>query len=202
MENLETGQGSQPSLAMPGRGMVQPSGHPGQVSESARPSKYQEHPSKSPRRRREGKRSQRRGGGHEQMLQESERRRLPSQHEHPEPSGSAIDTAESSPKRFAKCCRLPAGQLRRWHSSAALEMRWWLSNIVLTSLPVLPLTGEPTFFMDRIQPLTLDPKPAFFPTQLQSCKHAGVECKRGILSAVFLWDIDTKACVTWLCKIR
>ncbi|XP_029930808.1 NAD kinase b isoform X2 [Myripristis murdjan] len=101
MENLETGQGSQPSLAMPGRGMVQPSGHPGQVSESARPSKYQEHPSKSPRRRREGKRSQRRGGGHEQMLQESERRRLPSQHEHPEPSGSAIDTAESSPKRRA-----------------------------------------------------------------------------------------------------
>uniref|UniRef100_A0A665X5U6 NAD(+) kinase n=1 Tax=Echeneis naucrates TaxID=173247 RepID=A0A665X5U6_ECHNA len=80
--------------------MAQTSGPTGLLSESARPSKLRRHPSKSPRRRREGKRSQRRGDGHEQLLWEIERRRLPGQHEHLEPSGSASDTAESSPKRF------------------------------------------------------------------------------------------------------
>lgn len=73
----------------------------GQLLESPRPSKHREHLSKSPRRRRKGTKSQRRGGGHEQLLWEIERRRLPGQHEHLEPSGSASDTAESSPKRFA-----------------------------------------------------------------------------------------------------
>uniref|UniRef100_A0A3Q3FC36 NAD(+) kinase n=1 Tax=Labrus bergylta TaxID=56723 RepID=A0A3Q3FC36_9LABR len=81
--------------------MAQSSASSGQLFESARPTKHREHPSKSPRRRRKGTKSQRQGGGHEQLLGEIERRRLPSQHEHLEPSGSASDTAESSPKRFA-----------------------------------------------------------------------------------------------------
>uniref|UniRef100_A0A7N8XDD8 NAD(+) kinase n=1 Tax=Mastacembelus armatus TaxID=205130 RepID=A0A7N8XDD8_9TELE len=81
--------------------MVRPSGPPAQLSESARPSKHREHPSKSPKRRREGKRLQRRGDGHEQLLSETERRRLPSQHEHSDLPGSASDTAENSPKRRA-----------------------------------------------------------------------------------------------------
>uniref|UniRef100_A0A8D0DGN2 NAD(+) kinase n=1 Tax=Sander lucioperca TaxID=283035 RepID=A0A8D0DGN2_SANLU len=81
--------------------MARPSAPPGQLSESARPSKPREHPPKSPRRRRKGTRSQRRGGDHEQLHWEVERRRLPGQHEHLDPSGSTSDTAESSPKRFA-----------------------------------------------------------------------------------------------------
>uniref|UniRef100_A0A8D0AQV1 NAD(+) kinase n=1 Tax=Sander lucioperca TaxID=283035 RepID=A0A8D0AQV1_SANLU len=81
--------------------MARPSAPPGQLSESARPSKPREHPPKSPRRRRKGTRSQRRGGDHEQLHWEVERRRLPGQHEHLDPSGSTSDTAESSPKRRA-----------------------------------------------------------------------------------------------------
>lgn len=100
MENSDTSPSSG-SLAVPDRGMVRPSAPSGQMSESARPSKHREHLSKSPRRRRKGTKSQRRGGCHEQLLWEIERRRLPGQHEHLEPSGSASDTAESSPKRFA-----------------------------------------------------------------------------------------------------
>ncbi|KAK5860214.1 hypothetical protein PBY51_021707 [Eleginops maclovinus] len=90
MENSESGPSS-----VPDRGMERPSASHNQ------PSKHREHPSKSPRRRRKGTRSQRRGGGHEQLLWESERLRLPGQLEHLEPSGSASDTAESSPKRRA-----------------------------------------------------------------------------------------------------
>ncbi|XP_037642311.1 NAD kinase b [Sebastes umbrosus] len=101
MENSETGPPPGP-LSVPDRGMARPSTPPSQLLESARPSKHREHPSKSPRRRRKGTRSQRRGGGgHEQLLWDVERRRLPGQHEHLEPSGSASDTAESSPKRRA-----------------------------------------------------------------------------------------------------
>lgn len=100
MENSETSPSSKP-LTVPDRGLLRPSSSSDQQSESARPSKHREHTSKSPRRRREGKRSQRRGDGHEQLLWEMERRRLPGQHEHLEPSGSSCDTAESSPKRFA-----------------------------------------------------------------------------------------------------
>ncbi|KAF7222208.1 NAD kinase b isoform X1 [Nothobranchius furzeri] len=81
--------------------MLRPSNSSDHQSESARPSKNKEHPSRSPRRRREGKRSQRRGDDHKQLLWEMERRRLPGQHEHLEPSGSSCDTAESSPKRRA-----------------------------------------------------------------------------------------------------
>lgn len=100
MENSE----ASPSSGSPSvldRGMAGPLGHLGQLSESAKPSKQRERPSKSPRRRREGKRSQRGGGGHEQLLWDVERRRLPGQHEHLEHSGPMSDTAESSPKRFA-----------------------------------------------------------------------------------------------------
>ncbi|KAG8014287.1 NAD kinase [Nibea albiflora] len=100
MENSDASPSSG-SLAVPDRGMVRPSAPSGQMSESARPSKHREHPSKSPRRRRKGTKLQRRGGCHEQLLWEIERRRLPGQHEHLEPSGSASDTAESSPKRRA-----------------------------------------------------------------------------------------------------
>ncbi|KAM7379567.1 hypothetical protein PAMP_005113 [Pampus punctatissimus] len=100
MENSETSPASG-STAVPDRGMARPLAHLGQLPESARSSRYREHPSKSPRRRREGNRSQRRGGGHEQLLWEIERRRLPGQHEHLEPSGSESDTAESSHKRRA-----------------------------------------------------------------------------------------------------
>lgn len=100
MENSESGPSSGP-VSVAERGMARPSAPSGQLSESARPAKHREHPSKSPRRRRKGTRSQRRGGGHEQLLWETERRRLPGQHEHLEPSGSASDTAESCPKRFA-----------------------------------------------------------------------------------------------------
>ena len=163
MENSESSS-SLGSLAAPDRGKARPSGPSGQLSESARPSKHREHRSKSPRRRREGKRPQRRGDGHEQLLWETERRRLPGQHEHLEPSGSASDTAESSPKRFAL-------QVASW-SAMPLEqvccpghegmVSWFFFSL---------LTGERTFYMDRIQPLTSDPKPVFFPTQLQSCEH-------------------------------
>ncbi|KAM7400333.1 hypothetical protein PAMA_004836 [Pampus argenteus] len=100
MENSETSPASG-STAVPDRDMARPSGHLGQLPESARPSRYREHPSKSLRRRQEGNRSQRRGGDHEQLLREIERRRLPGQHEHLEPSGSESDTAESSHKRRA-----------------------------------------------------------------------------------------------------
>ncbi|XP_030259581.1 NAD kinase b [Sparus aurata] len=100
MENSESGPSSGP-VSVAERGMARPSAPSGQLSESARPSKHREHPSKSPRRRRKGTKSQRRGGGHEQLLWEMERRRLPGQHEHLEPSGSASDTVESCPKRRA-----------------------------------------------------------------------------------------------------
>ncbi|XP_041848571.1 NAD kinase b [Melanotaenia boesemani] len=100
MENSETSQSTRP-LPAPDRGMLRPSVSSDQQSDSARPTKHREHPSKSPRRRRDGKRSQRRGGGHDQLLWEMERRRLPGQHEHLETPGSSCDTAESSPKRKA-----------------------------------------------------------------------------------------------------
>ncbi|XP_017266497.1 NAD kinase b isoform X1 [Kryptolebias marmoratus] len=100
MENSETGFPSRP-LSLPDRGTSRPSGSSDQPPEPARSSKNKERPSKSPRRRREGKRSQRRGDDREQLLWEMERRRLPGQHEHLEPSGSSCDTAESSPKRRA-----------------------------------------------------------------------------------------------------
>ncbi|KAK2822624.1 hypothetical protein Q5P01_022689 [Channa striata] len=100
MENSEISPSSKPH-AVPDRSMARTSGPPGQLSESARPSRHREHPAKSPKRRREGKRLQRRGDGHEQLLNEIERRRLPGPNEHSEPSGSTSDTAESSPKRRA-----------------------------------------------------------------------------------------------------
>ncbi|KAK5889290.1 hypothetical protein CesoFtcFv8_015306 [Champsocephalus esox] len=94
MESSESGPSSGP-FAAPDRGTEQPSASHNQ------PSKHREHPPKSPRRRHKGTRSQQRGVGHEQLLWESERLRLPGQQEHLEPSGSASDTAESSPKRRA-----------------------------------------------------------------------------------------------------
>ncbi|KAM3603734.1 uncharacterized protein V6R79_001331 [Siganus canaliculatus] len=100
MESSGTSPSSGP-LVVPDGGMAQPSAPTGQLSESARPSTHRERPSKSPRRRRKGTRPQQRGVGHEQLLWEMERRRLPGQHEHLEPSGSASDPAESSPKRRA-----------------------------------------------------------------------------------------------------
>lgn len=162
MENSETNPPSRP-LAVPDRAMLRPSAPLGQMSESPRASKHREHSSKSPRKRRDGKRSQRRGGDHEQLLWEIERRRLPGQHEHLEPCSSASDTAESSPKRFAL----------QVATRTALLLGTW-GDVLLTPLSFL-LTEEPTFYMDRIQPLTSDPKPAFFLTQLQSCKHEGAE---------------------------
>lgn len=120
MDDTEATQGSCLS-AVPERSVV---GHSGQVPEAAGPSKHREHPSKSPRRWREGKRTQWRGGDHEQLLRETERRRLPGQHEHSEPSSSASEAAENSPKRFVKCCRWPdstASQLSHWHGAAALR---------------------------------------------------------------------------------
>lgn len=168
MENSETSPSSGP-LAVPDRDMVRPSG---QLSESARSSKHREHSSKSPRRRRKGTRLQQRGGDHEQLLWEIERRRLPGQHEHLEPSGSASDPAESCPKRFAlqvaSWCAVPPAQL------CCLGHEVMVSWLVLLFFS-LHLTGEPTFYMDRIQPLTSDPKPVFFLTQLQSCKQEGAE---------------------------
>ncbi|KAF7668412.1 hypothetical protein LDENG_00014510 [Lucifuga dentata] len=101
MDNLETSPTSG-FLAVPARtSMMRPSSHASQLSESTRPSKYREHPSTSPRRRRERKRSQRWEEDHEQMRCEIERRRLPGQHEHSEPSDSVTERAESSPKRRA-----------------------------------------------------------------------------------------------------
>lgn len=163
MERSEASSSSV-SAAVTDRDMVRPSG---QLSESARPSKNREHQSKSPRRRRKGTRLQQRGGDHEQLLWEIERRRLPGQHEHLEPSGSASDPTESSPKRSelqaASCSAVPLLPL----CCPACE--------VTVSWPVLfwfsLLTGEPTSFMDPIRPLTSDPKRAFFQTRRQSCKR-------------------------------
>ncbi|XP_062336459.1 NAD kinase b isoform X1 [Osmerus eperlanus] len=74
---------------------------PEQQTESSPPSKQHcEHQARSPRRPQEGKRSQRRQDDHEQMLEESERQRLPDQHL-PDQSGLVSDTAENSPKRRA-----------------------------------------------------------------------------------------------------
>lgn len=106
-------------LSLADRSMSRPSSSSNQPSEPPRSSKNKEHPSRSPRRRREGKRSQRRGDDHEQLLWEMERRRLPGQHEHLEPSGSSCDTAESSPKRFAL-------QVASW-SAVPFGVRWLLS---------------------------------------------------------------------------
>ncbi|XP_056149139.1 NAD kinase b [Lampris incognitus] len=99
-EDMEDNVGCSP-VAMSEMGVARPSRHTVQVSESARPSKHRDHPSKSSRRRREGKGSQRRGGDHEQLLREMERQRLPGQHEHSERPGLVSETAESSPKRRA-----------------------------------------------------------------------------------------------------
>ncbi|XP_054482591.1 NAD kinase b isoform X1 [Anoplopoma fimbria] len=100
MDNSETGPSSEP-LAAPDGGLAQPSATSGQLTESARSSKHRDHRAKSPRRRRKATRTQRRGDSHEQLLREIERQRLPGQPEHLEPSGTASDTAESSPKRRA-----------------------------------------------------------------------------------------------------
>lgn len=70
-------------------------------------------------------------------------------------------------------CRLPAGPPCHWHHFVAPDMRWWCLDLSSSFFPLH--TGEPTFYMDHIQPLTSDPKPVFFPTQLQSCKHEGAE---------------------------
>ncbi|XP_068604568.1 NAD kinase b [Brachionichthys hirsutus] len=100
MENSETSTLSG-ALAAPDRGVAPSTTSTGPLSESARPSKHRERPSKSPRRRRKGTRLQRRGDGHEQLLRENDRQRLPGQREHLEPSGSASEPAEGSPKRRA-----------------------------------------------------------------------------------------------------
>lgn len=171
MERSESSSSSV-SVVVPDRDMVRPSG---QLSEPARPSKNRERPSKSPRRRRKGTRLQQRGGDHEQLLWEIERRRLPGQHEHLEPSGSASDPVESSPKRFAL-------QAASWSIIPLLPLRCpgcevmvsWLVRLFFFFLFSL-LTGEPTFYMDRIQPLTSDPRRAFFPTRRQSCKRDGAD---------------------------
>lgn len=97
MENSEASR----SLPVPDRSVLRSSACPDQRPDSARSSKHREQPSRSPRRRREGKRSQRRGDDHEQRLWETERQRLPGQHEHLEAAGSSCDAAESSPKRRA-----------------------------------------------------------------------------------------------------
>ncbi|XP_068196452.1 NAD kinase b [Antennarius striatus] len=100
MEDSETSTLSGPQ-AVPDRGMVLSITTSDHLSESARPSKHRERPSKSPRRRRKGTSLQRRGDVHEQLLSEKDRQRLPGQHKHLEPSGLASDPAESSPKRRA-----------------------------------------------------------------------------------------------------
>ncbi|XP_056276556.1 NAD kinase b isoform X2 [Pseudoliparis swirei] len=100
MEYSESAPSSE-RLAVPGGGMTQPSTTSGQLPESSRSPKHQNHLAKSPGRRRKATRTQRPGCSHEQLHGEIERRRLPGQREHLEPSGSASDTAESSPKRRA-----------------------------------------------------------------------------------------------------
>lgn len=169
METSESSPKSGP-LAVPDGGVVQPSG---QLLESARSSRHREHLSKSPRRQRKGTRLQRRGGDHEQLLREIERRRLPGQHRHLEPSGSVSDPVESSPKRFAL-------QVASWSAMPLVKLCCPGHEVLVSWLALLfffspYFIGEPTFYMDHIQPLTLDPKPVFFPTQLQSCKHEGAE---------------------------
>ncbi|XP_062386518.1 NAD kinase b isoform X1 [Sardina pilchardus] len=72
---------------------------------SDRPPRQRERQGKSPRRRREVKRSQRRLDGQEQLLWGGEPRRLPGQHELSEPTGSTVETSDSSPKRWDRCRR-------------------------------------------------------------------------------------------------
>lgn len=164
MENSEGGTSSEPD-SVP----TQPTSCPSRASEPVRPPSWascssSEH--REPKRRREAKQQQqqqqerrrrRRGEGQEQLLRETERRRLPGQREHSEACGSVSDAAESSPKRFARAkCQLVA------HATGMGGLTWLLPS---------PSAGELTSFMDPIQPLTLDPKPAFFLTPLQSCKR-------------------------------
>ncbi|TNN58039.1 NAD kinase [Liparis tanakae] len=100
MEYSESAPSSE-HLAVPGGGVTQPSTTSGRPPESSRSPEPRNHLAKSPRRRRKPTRTQRPGCSHEQLHGEIERRRLPGQHEHLEPSGSASDAAESSPKRRA-----------------------------------------------------------------------------------------------------
>lgn len=189
MENSETSPSSGP-LAAPDKDKVRPSG---QLSESARPSKHREHPSRSPRRRRKGTRLQRRGGDHEQLLWEIERRRLPGQHEHSEPSGSASTPAESSSKRFAL-------RVASWSAMPLAQLCCPGHEVMVSWLVLLflfHLTGEPTSYMDHIQPLTSDPKPVFFPTQLQSCKQRGCWISHALcVQTVSCGHWHGEACVT------
>lgn len=175
MENSESSSSPGPLLvavaAPPDRAGSSP---PAQLPESS--GRHRERLSKSPRRRRRGPpaRPQPRGGvGQEQLLREAERRRFPGQHEHSEPSASASDTAESSPKRFAlqatSCSAVPPAPLRCPGQCPHASF-----YLLTPPTPTHP-TGEPTSYMDRTQPLTLDPKPAFFPTRLQSCKNLNAE---------------------------
>lgn len=96
---MENSVADPPSL--PDRVAGQTAATSGQLSDSARSSRRRGHLDKSPRRRRKATGSRRRRAGDGQLLSEIERRRLPGQREHLEASGSASDTAESSPKRFA-----------------------------------------------------------------------------------------------------
>nr|XP_040027703.1 NAD kinase b isoform X1 [Gasterosteus aculeatus aculeatus] len=96
---MENSVADPPSL--PDRVAGQTAATSGQLSDSARSSRRRGHLDKSPRRRRKATGSRRRRAGDGQLLSEIERRRLPGQREHLEASGSASDTAESSPKRRA-----------------------------------------------------------------------------------------------------
>ncbi|XP_051944003.1 NAD kinase b [Hippocampus zosterae] len=109
MENSQGGTSSEPDSVT-----IQPTSCPSRAPEPARPPSWascssSEH--REPKRRREAKQQQqqqrqerrrrRRGEGQEQLLRETERRRLPGQREHSEACGSVSDAAESSPKRRA-----------------------------------------------------------------------------------------------------
>ncbi|KAF3858044.1 hypothetical protein F7725_011245 [Dissostichus mawsoni] len=95
MESSESGPSSGP-LAAPDRGTERPSASHNQPSM---------HGSTRPSHQGDGVRGRGRSNGGS-LLWESERLRLPGQQEHLEPSGSASDTAESSPKRFARRLQL------------------------------------------------------------------------------------------------
>lgn len=98
MENSATNPASGSRVAL--REDVEKSA--GQLVESARLSRHREHPSESPRRHQKGTKLQRRMGGHDQLSWDTDQRRLPSQREHSESSGSPSEPMEISPKRFAR----------------------------------------------------------------------------------------------------
>lgn len=97
-------------------------------------------------------------------------------------------------KAHLRGAELPGGQLLppcHSHLSVAQHVRRQRLDSHLFSFSLLR-TGEPTFFMDHILPLTSDPKRAFFQTQRQSCKRHRTDWLVLCVYKLLVGDNDTE----------